>query len=234
MKLYYDLHIHSALSPCADNNMTPNNIINMAVLKGLDVIAITDHNSVANLRPFFEINPKKLLIVPGMEVQSTEEVHLLCYFKSLKNAMSFGKIVESHLPQIPPSPLFGEQLIYDRYDKIIGTYDRLLLNSTDLTVNDIYRAAVENAGTVVPAHVDRPYYSLISNLGFVPKDIRFKSAELTDSKNEDFYKKYFGDKIQFLFSSDAHSLGDINEREHYIDINFTNIEQIFDDILSTL
>lgn len=234
MKLYYDLHIHTALSPCADNNMTPNNIINMAVLKGLDVIAITDHNSIANLRPFFEINPNHLIIVPGMEVQSMEEVHLLCYFKRLDNAISFGKIIESHLPQTPPSPLFGEQLIFDRYDNIIGTYDKLLLNSTDLSVNDIYKIAVEIGGTVIPAHVDRPHYSLISNLGFVPQNIRFRSAELTDRKNEWFYKKYFGDKIQFLFSSDAHSLGDMNERKNYIDITFTNFVQIFDHLFSTL
>ncbi len=234
MKLYYDLHIHTALSPCADNNMTPNNIINMAILKGLDIIAITDHNSTANLPPFFEINPKGLKVMPGIEVQTREEAHMLCYFKNPRNAMRFGTIIESHLPDTDCSSIFGDQLIYDRYDNITGNFDKLLLNSTDLSVTDVCKIAAETNGTVVPAHVDRPHYSLISNLGFVPENIHFTSAELADIKNETSYRKYFGKNIKFIFSSDAHTLGNINERAAYIDVNFTNINEIFNGLFGAL
>ncbi|MDI6601985.1 MAG: PHP domain-containing protein [Thermoanaerobacteraceae bacterium] len=199
MKLYYDLHIHTALSPCADNSMTPNNIINMAHLKGLDIIAITDHNSGLNLPPFFEIAPRDLIIIPGMEVQSSEEVHLLCYFKKLDDAMKFNEIIEGHLPSVPSSPYFGEQLILDSNDNIIGTYDKLLLNSVDLSVNEIYKIIINNGGAVVPAHIDRPHFSLISNLGIVPEGMHFKSVELTEHDSESFYKKFFYEIRGFYF-----------------------------------
>ena len=112
MSLYYDFHIHTALSPCGDDDMTPNNIINMAALKGLDAIAITDHNCALNVRACCECGKAAgLIVVPGMEVETSEEVHVVCLFDDVDKAEKFGEYVSGHIPPIKNRiDIFGEQL----------------------------------------------------------------------------------------------------------------------------
>jgi len=121
MKTAVDLHIHTALSPCADQDMTPNNIVNMALLKGLDVISITDHNSCDNVAAVMKAAEGKILVLPGIEVQTREDIHLLCYFESIETLKDFDCELRSHLYKLDNRPeIFGHQYIMDHRDRIIG------------------------------------------------------------------------------------------------------------------
>ena len=173
MKYAVDLHIHSGLSPCADKDMTPNNIINMALVKGLDIIAITDHNSGANLEAVSKCAKKSgLIFIPGMEVETSEEVHLICLLPDLTCAAELQHHIYNALPSIQNrEDIFGNQLIFDENDQITGEERRMLITATNLTVNKVFLLVKQLGGAVIPAHVDRLSYSMISNLGMIPEDL---------------------------------------------------------------
>jgi hypothetical protein len=221
-KWSYDLHIHTALSPCACNDMTPNNIVNMSLIKGLDVIAITDHNSCRNAQAVIKVGfDKGLRVLPGIEVQTQEEVHLLCLFGDIERAMDFQELLYKTWPYLPNDPrLFGEQLILDDRDNVIGKEDRLLLGSVNMSIEEICYHAIEKEGIVVPAHIDRQSYSIISNLGFIPESLNFRFVEI--SKDYNFHKlceKYtFLNNYYPIINSDSHSLGSIMEPIHFLTI----------------
>ena len=215
MQIYYDLHIHTALSPCAERDMTPNNIVNMAVLKGLDVIAATDHNSSKNCRAVTETAKSNgLLVIPGMELCTAEEIHVLCLFPDINAAEAFDRIVTESMPHIKNRPeIFGEQLLLDSYDAIVGHEDMLLTNDSALSLGEAQKTALKLGGVCVPAHIDRLSHSIISSLGTVPPEYGFKTVEVSKYGNDSDFN--YGMKI--LKNSDAHSLGDINEREHFLE-----------------
>lgn len=221
MKYAVDLHIHSALSPCADNDMTPNNIVNMARIKGLDAIAVTDHNSAANLEAVSICAQKSgLLLIPGIEAESCEEVHLICLLPDVKRAQELQTIIYDALPPLRNRvDIFGRQLIMDENDRIIGEEDRMLLTATKLTVNEIFSIAGGLGGAVIPAHADRASFSIISNLGLIPEDLGIKCLELSkDCDIHAFRAAYPGyDRFGLIKSSDAHYLGDILERESMLE-----------------
>ncbi len=229
MNIALDLHIHSALSPCGDNSMTPNNIINMANLKGLDAIAVTDHNSMENVPAVMKLGSKKgMIVIPGMEVQSREEVHLLCYFGSIEQALSFQHTVYRNLEGENNPGFFGEQLIMDEMDKVTGHNHGLLIGSVNLTVEQIVDLAGGMGGRVVPAHVDRKTYSIISNLGFIPPGLDIRSVEV--SRPEDIYRllrQHNRLKLyKIIHSSDAHRLEDILERKFFMEVEEKSISGI--------
>lgn len=145
MKLYYDLHIHSLLSPCADNDMTPHNIINMAKLKGLDVISVTDHNSTLNLENFLEVaSLLDILFIPGIEIETEEEIHVLLYFKhkDVSIIREFQGIIDKHLPFVKlREDIYGNQYIVDTQDNIIGSYEKLLLQPLTLNLKQVYEVS---------------------------------------------------------------------------------------------
>lgn len=226
-----DFHIHSALSPCGDEDMTPNNIVNMALLKGLDIIAVTDHNACHNLPAIMEVAMANgLMVIPGMEVQTKEEVHILCLFKRMEAAMKFGEIVYNCLPGIKANEeLFGRQLIMDADDHIIGKVDKLLLSSTALSVNDVFVLVRGLGGICIPAHIDRSGFSIMTNLGFVPPALKVKTIEISKKNTpEQTFKKYpFLRKYQYIISSDAHYLQDINEREFFVELEYLSLSALF-------
>ncbi len=228
-KWSYDLHIHTALSPCACNDMTPNNIVNMSLIKGLDVIAITDHNSCRNAQAVIKVGfDKGLRVLPGIEVQTQEEVHLLCLFGDIERAMDFQELLYKTWPYLPNDPrLFGEQLILDDRDNVIGKEDRLLLGSVNMSIEEICYHAIEKEGIVVPAHIDRQSYSIISNLGFIPKTANFTLVEI--SKDCDFTRlsrKYtYLQNCYPIINSDSHSLGSIMEPIHFLTAHHQNLLQ---------
>lgn len=231
MPLYYDLHIHSALSPCGDDDMTPNNIINMAVLKGLDIIAVTDHNSTFNLPALYEVAKSNgIFLLPGIEVQTKEEVHVLCYFKKIENAMEFGEAIYRLLPDTPNNPnLFGHQYIMDSNDSITGCADKLLLSSADISINQLSELSSSYEGCAIPAHIDRTSYSIISNLGFIPDMLNISTVEISRSCSMESALSMFPyiKKMNILRSSDAHYLWDISERENCLPIDEVSISKIF-------
>ncbi len=233
MKIAVDLHIHSALSPCGHEDMTPNNIINMAWIKGLDAIAVTDHNSAGNVEPVMELGRDKgILVVPGMEVQSREEVHLLCYFPGISEVLDFQELIYDNLEGSNDPELFGEQLIMDREDRVTGTNSKLLIGSTGLTVSHICDETIRRGGRVVPAHVDRKAFSIISNLGFIPPGLGVATVEITKKAvlEELLIQFSFLSEYRIIRSSDAHSLEDIMEREFFIEVDQLEIINIVDSL----
>ena len=227
MKLYYDLHIHSALSPCGDNDMTPNNIVNMSYIKGLDVIAITDHNTCGNAEAAIKAAGDNILVIPGMEIETSEEIHIVSYFPDIERAREAEKIVKAHLPFIENDvKIYGNQYYMDEEDEIKGEEKSLLVTATTLDIYDVFRLVKECGGVAAPAHIDKQSYSVLSNLGFLPDDIDIKTVEITPRRRhllENEYKKY-----NILSNSDAHYLENILEREFYIDITEKNAKGVID------
>ena len=180
MSLYYDLHIHSALSPCGDEDMTPNNIVNMAYLKGLDIIAITDHNSCLNARAVMEAGKGVVKVVPGMEVTTSEEVHTLCLFPDIESAEDMGELVRSKMSGIKNDPrIFGRQLVLNSQDEITGEEENLLVNAIDMDIYEVSAETKKRGGLFIPAHIDKSSYSVTANLGFLPPDLYVDGLEIT-------------------------------------------------------
>ncbi|AUG56518.1 PHP domain-containing protein [Acetivibrio saccincola] len=227
MRAYYDLHIHSALSPCGENEMTPNNIVNMAWLKGLNIIAVTDHNSAENCLAVMNCAKEKgIVAVPGMELETREEVHLICLFKHIEDVLKLQEIVYNYLPDIKNrEDIFGEQIVMDENDNVVKHVDRLLLTAANLSIEEAISCVSNLKGVVIPAHIDRDSYSIVSNLGMIPDNLDFKFLEISKKCNKNQYingEKYKGYK--FIQSSDAHSLGDILEPVSFIDLEEISTE----------
>lgn len=218
--LYYDLHIHSCLSPCGDDDMTPANIVGMSALKGLDVIAVTDHNSCRNCPAVLDAAAQYgLTALPGMELCTMEEVHVVCLFARLEDAMDFDAYVYPHiLPIDNDETLFGHQYYYDSDDRIIGTEPRLLISATDIPFSDIYDLVARYHGLMIPAHIDKSSTSLLSNLGFVPPDSQFTCFELKNLATLHQVRRAnpYLEHCRVITDSDAHYLEHINEPEHTI------------------
>lgn len=217
MKIYYDLHIHSALSPCGDNDMTPNNIVNMSVLKGLDVIAVTDHNSCGNVRAVMRAAEGKILAIPAMEVETSEEVHVVCYFSDIESCEEMGRVVFERLPDIKNrTDIFGNQYYMDENDELVGEEERLLVNATSMDIYSVFENVKKLGGIAVPAHIDRTSCSVLSNLGFIPPDLAVDTVEITKKNIERMTPDY--NKYNIITSSDAHYLENISEAENYINL----------------
>ena len=207
--MFVDLHMHSCLSPYADDDMTPANICGMAYIKGLQAIAVTDHNTGRNL-PYVKeaADHYGLIFMPGMEITTKEEVHLLGYFKDVETAVEVGEIFSSHLPPMKNKPdFFGNQLVMNTDDEVVAVEDRLLIGATDLDLEECTKIIREHGGAAVPAHINRGH-GLLTNLGLFPAEPEFPVVEV---RNElDLNDKLIGDRKR-LQSSDAHHLGDIME-----------------------
>ena len=218
MNYFCDLHIHSCLSPCGDNDMTPNNIVNMAVLCGYNLIAITDHNSIGNVAAAMKVAENgnlPITIVPGMELETSEEVHLVCLFPSLEKAQSFSDWLDGYRMPVKNRPeIFGEQLFLDENDEPTGIEERLLVTATACSVYDAVPKVRELGGAIYPAHVDRSSYSVISNLGFVPEDLGFTTVELSKNadKNAVLTKYPYLSEYRIVSGSDAHYLDSFCEK----------------------
>ena len=234
MKLYYDFHIHSALSPCGDNDMTPNNLINMSIIKGLDAVALTDHNACENVRAAAAVAGDKILFIPGMEVETSEEVHIVTLFPTADAAEEMQRILVDSSPFIPNRPeIFGNQYIMDENDEICGEIDRMLVTASGLDIYTVVAAAKDLGGTAYPAHIDRESYSVLSNLGFIPPDLDISAVEITEKSRAALEGEY-SNRYNIITSSDAHYLWDISERNHYIEVSDTSVRGILNAISNRL
>lgn len=218
--LYYDLHLHSCLSPCGDDDMTPANIVGMASVKGLDVIALTDHNSCKNCPAAMAHGENYgVIVIPGMELCTAEEVHVICLFPALEDALDFdGYVYEHMIPVKNNEKIFGKQQIMNGNDEVIGTVENLLINAADIPFDEVLPLVASYHGIAYPAHVDKSSTSLLSNLGFVPPDSTFTCAEVHDLKRLHRIQQehpYFL-QCNIISSSDAHYLEDIREPEYQI------------------
>lgn len=229
MKLDADLHIHSVLSPCADLLMGYKNIFEKLILNKIKVFSITDHNCTKNAEVFSEKACENgLIFIPGIEVQTAEEVHVVVYFKNVELLNEFGKIIEQNLQKIKnDEEIFGYQLILDRDDEFCEKEEGFLAGSTKLGINAVYNEAKKLDGIVVPAHLDRTS-SLISNFGYIPPEIDFDCFEVYNMERiEEIRQKY---KIQkaIISSSDAHFPDSIKEAKMYIETEVESVEGVFE------
>ena len=221
-RYYYDLHIHSCLSPCADNDNTPNNIAGMAKLSELDIVALTDHNSVKNCPAFFEAAQRYGIVpIAGMELTTSEDIHMICLFERLSDALAFGDEIDKRRMPVRNRPeIFGDQLILDGEDNLIGKEDNLLSVATDLSVEGLVPFVKGFGGICYPAHVDREANGIISTLGIFPDDESFLCAGFHNGENVDIYNEKYPElrKRRPLVSSDAHYLWDIRDKANYFEI----------------
>lgn len=234
MKLYYDFHIHSALSPCGDNDMTPNNLINMSIIKGLDAVALTDHNACENVRAAAAVTGDKIIFIPGMEVETSEEVHIVTLFPTADAAEEMQRILVDSSPFIPNRPeIFGNQYIMDENDEICGEIGRMLVTASGLDIYTVVAAAKDLGGIAYPAHIDRESYSVLSNLGFIPPDLDISAVEITEKSRAALEGEY-SNRYNIITSSDAHYLWDISERNHYIEVSDASVRGILNAISNRL
>ncbi len=225
--MFTDLHMHSCLSPCADDDMTPANICGMAYIKGLQAIALTDHNTGRNL-PYMKeaADQYGLIFMPGMEITTREEVNLLGYFRDVDTAVRVGEFFSSHLPPMKNRPdYFGHQYVMNTEDEIVAVEDRLLMGATDLSLSECAAYIRKNGGAAVPAHINRGNSGLLVNLGFMPEDVDFPVVEVVPSLpvNDKLIKGK-----RRLYSSDAHHLGDILEAVHDLQVQSFSLNGLFE------
>ncbi len=210
--------------------MTPENIVKAAAERELDVIAITDHNSVENVAAVMVAAKEAgIVVIPGMEVQTREEVHLICLFPDLDHAADWQDYVYGHLPTGKNrEDFFGEQWVFALDGSPKGKNDRLLLASTSLSVDDVAEKCRAMDGICYPAHVDRPNYSIISNLGFIPLEAGFTAVELSSHiRADEALQKYpYLKKFSLIGSSDAHYLEDIDWARSEIHVKEPNTSEI--------
>lgn len=220
--MYYDLHIHSALSPCAENEMTPNNICNMALIKGLELIAVTDHNSVKQLRAFsIAAERAGIKALYGAELQTSEEVHVLALFKRLEDALKLEPWIDEHMPLIPNKiDFFGDQWICNQDDEFVEQEKNLLLVSLTANLEETIEKIHELGGRAILAHVVDRENSITNQLGFIPEDLAYDGLEIKSLgeiprvlERNPWIKE---EETIWLIDSDAHRLIDIAEKENYL------------------
>lgn len=219
MRYYYDLHLHSCLSPCGDDEATPDSIAGMGELNGLDIMALTDHNTSKNCPAFFKA-AKRHGIIPlaGMELTTAEDIHLVCLFDKLDNAIAFSEYIESRRISIKNrTDIFGNQLICDDEDNIIGTEENLLTNATTVSLDQAPELVKQFGGVCYPAHIDRQANGIIAVLGAFPEKPYFPIAEVHESAKVDEFAERYGKRI--VLSSDAHYLWDIREKNAFLELD---------------
>lgn len=222
MLLKYDLHLHSCLSPCGDSDMTPYNLVNMAKLLGYDIIALTDHNSCLNCPAAVKAGKKAgITVIPGMELCTSEEIHTVCLFPELESALRFSDYVRTTMMYVKNDPeIFGEQLITDEADNVLGAEDILLTTSSGISIDDITAVVRSFGGAVFPAHLDRASYSVLSVLGFLYPEMGFNAAGFTHKAFIPQYEEKHPllRNMKKLKNSDAHYLENMVEPSETIDL----------------
>ncbi len=214
LKLYKgDFHIHTCLSPCADLYMTPKRILNKCAEKGIDIIAICDHNSCENVKYALKAaNKYNITVIPGMEITTIEEVHIIGLFPNNIQSTKMQKIIYSKLDGINNEDLFGVQAVVNEYDEVVSLNNKLLIGASNLTINEVVNYIHQFHGIAICAHVDREAYGITGKLGFIPDDLEIDAIEISPLTKDikpliDVNPELA--KYPIFFSSDAHSLDTI-------------------------
>lgn len=222
-RYFYDLHIHSCASPCAEDDMTPANIAGMASLQGLQLVALTDHNTCKNCPAFFK-HAKRYGIIPvaGMELTTAEDIHVICLFPTLENAMAFDATVENRLQKIDNRPeIFGHQYVMNEEDEVETEIRPLLLNATDIDLEEAFRMVKSLDGVCYPAHIDRDSNGIVAVLGTFPQDPPYTAFELNNGAMLETYRERFPQlkALSYLVSSDAHRLTELREAANSLQLD---------------
>lgn len=208
-----DLHVHTVLSPCADIEMIPPLIVQRAVENGINLIAITDHNATANIAAVWQAaRGTELRVLAGVELQTAEEVHVLCLFDTIEQAEALQVHINAALPAVENNiDFFGEQFVVDATGDFIRREERMLLTSTSLSLNDAWSLVTALEGLLIPAHVNRKAFGLLPTLGFVPPDTPLEILEISPHLTLAEARQRFTAIAHFplVQNGDAHFLEDI-------------------------
>ncbi len=225
-----DLHVHTILSPCAEVEMIPPLIVARAVEVGLDIIAITDHNSAENVQAVISAAEcTALKVLPGMECETLEGVHIVCLFDEVSAALKLQEVVYSRLPDMPNRPeTFGAQFVVDEDGEFVRYNDRLLLVPTDISMEDLTELVENLGGLAIPSHIDRSGYGMMGIMGMMPEHPAFPAVEvsgrITPSEAVDRYPD-IADRI-IIQNSDAHRLSEIGSPRTELNIMHRTVAEI--------
>ncbi len=219
-----DLHIHTCLSPCAELEMSPRNIVKGAKKCGLDVIGICDHNSGENVS-YVSIAAKNegLNVLGGIEVCTREEVHILALFSTSEDLLAMQKIVNDHLFGTNDEKLYGDQVVVNENNEVIGFNKKLLIGATDLSIEEIVNKIHDLNGVAIAAHIDRDSFSIISQLGFVPEGLQIDALEVSKKDKIENFKDLGLPLVTF---SDAHCLNRIGKRFTNFSMKQVSLEEM--------
>lgn len=225
-----DLHVHTVLSPCAEVEMIPPLIVARAIQVGLDLIAVTDHNSAENAASVVEAaEGTPLKVLPGMECETLEGVHVVCLFDEVANALQMQELVYSRLPDLPNCvETFGEQFVVDHDGEFVRRCERLLLVPTEMTIEEVAAEAEGLGGLAIPAHVDRSAYGIYGALGFLPAEPCFRAVEISGRITpEEAVVKYPDlDGIRLFRCSDAHRLEELGSARTILPLEHRTVRDI--------
>lgn len=230
MRLAFDLHMHSCLSPCGGAENTPADLAAMCALAGLDVVALTDHNTVGNCASFCSAAARHgLLALPGMELTCREEVHVICLFPNLDRAGAFGEYVRRKLPPIPNDEVqFGPQLLMDDGDTVLGEETAFLAGAADIGIYDAAALTASYGGVAYPAHIDRPAFSLLGSLGLWDPAMRFPLAEVTPRCPPELAHRPDLAGVKLIVDCDAHYLHQIPDAHQYMNLPARTPQAVLD------
>ena len=219
-RLAFDLHMHSCLSPCGGEDNTPANLAGMCALAGLDVVALTDHNTAGNCAAFCRAAQRYgLLALPGMELTCAEEVHVVCLLPDLAAAEGFAALVRTRLPPVKNrAAIYGTQLLMDEADRVLGEEDAFLAGAAGLGVYEVTELIRPFGGVAYPAHIDRPSFSLLANLGFWDPDMGCPLAEVSKNCPTDLFDRPDLRGVRHFNASDAHYLDQILDAHQYMEL----------------
>jgi len=205
-----DLHVHTCLSPCGDLEMSPHKIANQAKIKELDILGICDHNSAENTPALMKAAEKfDIRVLPGMEVTSQEEVHILALFDKVEPALALQDIIYAHLPGENDERAFGMQVIVNHRGDVLGFNKRLLIGASTLTLEEVVATIHSLNGLAVASHIDREGFSLIGQLGFIPDHLELDALEISPRMSFSEAQAKFAPHLPIISSSDAHFLNEI-------------------------
>jgi len=210
-----DLHIHTCLSPCGDLQMSPQKIVARILQLGIEIVAICDHNSTENIHPVMKAaEGRKVVVLPGMEICSSEEIHVLAIFGDLDSAFGLQALVYDRLPGTNDHKAFGLQVVANEFDEVVGFQDKLLIGATELTVEQVVDEIHQRGGLAIASHIDRETFSVIGQLGFVPESVEFDALELSgDIGYDEALAKFCKYKAYtFVRNSDAHFIADVGRK----------------------
>lgn len=225
-----DLHVHTCLSPCGELEMTPSAVISTACHRGIDIIAITDHNSAENFPAASTAAARGgITILAGMEICSSEEAHILALFNDREGVMALQDIVyKSLLPGENDEKLFGEQIVVNEQDEVLDFNKRLLIGATSMSAHEVVHIIHSLGGLSIASHVDRDAFSVISQLGMIPGDLKLDALEFSPRISRDRAEQEFAGYRDFAWisSSDAHMLSSIGIRTTKFFMTESTIEEM--------
>lgn len=212
LKAFYgDLHIHTCLSPCADLEMSPRSIMKAARSKDLHFVGICDHNSGENVRAAMKAGEQeRIRVIGGMEVTSREEVHILALFDEASQLQALQDLVYQSLPDTDDERIFGDQVVVNEADEVMGFNKKLLLGATEMPLEAVIDCIHRHQGVAVASHIDREGFGIIGQLGFIPDGLGLDAVEAAGPLTGDLFSS--AADYPLVLSSDAHFLADIGRR----------------------